>query len=245
MADRFPSLRIVLLILLALAAAPDSAGSAAEPPRAPRSEQLHYRWRLEGVSGVLSRLFGLLPTTGDALMALRVASSDRLEVAFTATSEKAKEDEFWKYETAVDLGAWRSLNVRETLHYGKKRKTESFELGEVEVIDVLSGLQRMRYAPPPQSERHMIWSDGRVYPVSVTMVGFERLEFNGDHLTVRHLSIRGLREPDQRFWKARAEMWVTDDEVALPLELLYHMALGRLRMTLVERSPAPGSAGAD
>lgn len=232
---------IVPMVLAALAGG--SAAAATEAPvRSPRSEELHYRWRLEGVSGLLSRLFGLLPTTGDALMALRVESDDRLAVAFTATSDKAAEDEYWRYETAVDSGAWHSLSVRETLHYGKKDKSKSFELEEYGVLDVLSGLQLMRYSPPAETERRMIWSGGKVYPVTIAMAGFERRELEGRDVTVRHLSIRGVREPGQRYWKSRAEIWITDDNRALPVELLYHQALGRLRLTLVGAPAEPAAA---
>ncbi len=230
-------LPVASLVLLALAGS--AAATAAEPAaRTPRSQDLHYRWRLEGVSGVLSRLLGLLPTTGDAVMALRVVPDDRLEVAFTASSEKADAGDYWKYETVVDLGAWQSLSVRETLHYRKKNKSESFELAEFGVLDVLSGLQLMRFAPPAESERRTIWSGGKLYPVAITMVGFERLEYDGRAVTVRHLKIHGLKEPQQRYWKSRAELWLTDDEAALPVELLFHQALGRLRLSLVGASVA-------
>lgn len=221
---------IVLLALLTVAGA---VRGAQEPARAPRSEELRYRWRLEGVSSWISRLFGILPTTGDGLMALRIEPGNRLGVAFTATSEKADPDEYWKYETAVDLAAWRSLSVRETLHYGKKQKSESFDLTELDVLDVLSGLQQLRYVVIDDSERRTIWSDGRVYSVMVTFHAFERREFESRDLTVRHFSIRGIREPGQRFWKSRAELWIGDDAAALPVEMIYHQALGRLRMTLV------------
>ena len=48
-------------------------------------------------------------------------------------------------------------------------------------------------------------------------------------------------------WKYRAEIWITDDESALPIEILYHQALGRLRLTLVGASGGdkPRPAGAD
>lgn len=226
--------------LLLLAFAGSSAAGAEEPPSGnPRSERLHYRWRLEGLSGFVSRLLGLLPTTGDALMELRRRSDDRLEVLFKATSEKAGKDDYWSYETEVDLGNWHSVSVVETLHYKQKRKRKSFELTELEVIDVLSGLQQLRYSQPGGVDRRTIWSDGKVYPVAVSSSGLVRRQFDGDELMVRHLSIRGIKEPKQHLWKARAEIWVTDDGAALPLEILYHQSLGRLRMTLVE-SPEGG-----
>ncbi len=226
--------RFLVGSLLVMVSMGGSIGLAQELPPGLRSQELHYRWRLEGLSSVLARLLTRLPTTGDAVIALDLVSSDRLEVAFTGTSEKAAPDEYWKYETEVDPGAWRSLRVTETLHYKKKHKTKTVELTDLEVIDVLSGLQRLRYLPNDGSGRHLIWSNRKVYPVAVSTAGTrERREVNGAGVTVRHLAIRGIKEPGQNYWKARAELWLTDDEAAVPVEIVFHQALGRLRMTLV------------
>lgn len=200
----------------------------------PRSEDLHYEWRLEGLSGILAKLLTRLPTNGDAVIALDRRSNDRLEVAFTATSEKATADDFFKYESLVDPGAWRSLRVTETLHFRNKKKSKTVDLGEIEVIDVLSGLQQLRYVAAKRTGRQVIWSDGKVYPVAVASGPLERRQVNGTEVMVRHLEIRGLKEPKRHLWKARADLWLTDDEAAVPVEIVFHQALGRLRMTLVE-----------
>ncbi len=230
---------VALSIVLLTSSAGRGAGTgeppSGEPPSGePRSERLHYRWRLEGLSGVISRLLRLLPTTGDAWMELRVEPYGRLEVAFTATSEQAREGDFWKYETLVDLGSWRSVKATETLHFRKKKKNESWNLEELAVIDVLGGLQLLRFSPPAEAERRTIWSDEKLYPVTVSSDGLERRLLGSREVTVRHVAIRGIREPNQRRWKGQADIWLTDDEAAVPLEILYSQSLGRLRMTLVD-----------
>lgn len=222
----------VPVLLLALAAG--SAAGAREAPAGVRSEKLHYRWRLEGLSGVLARILTRLPTTGDAVIELRARANDRLEVAFTGTSEKAAEDEYWKYEAVVNPEVWLSLRVTETLRYKKKHKTKTVELTDLEAIDVLSGLQQLRYVPTERIGRHTIWSDGKVYPVAVSAGALERRQVNDFEVTVRQLAIRGLKEPDRHLWKAWAELWLTDDDAAVPVEIVFHQALGQLRMTLVD-----------
>lgn len=223
------------IALLLMAFASSSLAAAQEPP-GPHTEDLHYRWRLEGLSGILTRLLTRLPTTGDAVISLRLRPSGRLDVAFIATSEKAAEDEYWKYETVVDPGAWRSLTVTETLHYKKKHKSKTVDLTELEVIDVLSGLQQLRYLPSGGVGRHTIWSDGKVYPVAVSTGALERRQVNGSEVMVRHLAIRGIKEPKQHLWKARADLWLTDDAAALPVEIILHQSLGRLRLALADPS---------
>jgi len=222
----------VVLVALLVAVTPASTARFEEG-----AETLTYRWELEGVSGAIARLLRLLPTQGDGLMKLELAGGGRLSITFLATSEKASSNEFWKYETAVDLESWRSVLVRDSLRYGKKDRSKTFDLEELDVTDVLSGLHLLRLGPLDEAERRSLWSSGKTYQVLVTPEGKELRTVADQRMTVRKLSIAGVRVPGQKRWKARAEVWLSDDEAALPVELVYHQSLGRLRMTLVDWTP--------
>ena len=223
------------LLLLALVG---SAASGAQRAAAggPKSEDLRYHWKLEGLSGVLAKLLTRLPTAGDAAIRLERRSEDRLEVEFLATSDRATESDYFSYATVVDPGQWRSLRVTETLRFKEKHRTKTVDLSEYEVIDVLSGLQQLRYLASKRAGRHLIWSDGKVYPVEVSIGPLERRQVGGGEVMARHLAVRGLREPKRHLWKASAELWLTDDAAAVPVEIIFHQALGRLRMTLADAS---------
>jgi hypothetical protein len=206
-------------------------------PWSAEGEVLRFRWRLEGVQGFVARLLSTLPTSGDAVMTLATDDEGRLEVVFRATSEKADEDEHWTYETLVDLDDWRTVRVRETYKFREKEREKNFDLEALQVIDVLSGLQRMRYEPRSAVGRSTIWSDAKTYPVAVTSGGTETREIGGRELALRRYDVRGYRVPDKRLWKARAEVWLTSDQAALPAEILYRQSLGKLRLTLVDPLP--------
>ena len=231
-------MRSVLLAVSLLLALPSWAGSATVEALAESTpEVFRYRWRLEGVQGLVARLFGVLPTSGDGVMTLRTDSRGLLEVRFEATSEKAAEGDHWTYETLVDTEAWRTLRVRETYRFRKKERDKSFELAEREVIDVLSGLQQLRTAPRGAVSRKTIWSDGKTYPVTVEPRRVEVLEIEGRRIPAHLFELRGSRVDGERFWAARADVWLSTGPEALPVEMLYRQRLGRLRLTLVDPQP--------
>lgn len=228
---------VLLTVSVLLLALPTAAPVAAESAPLGEPEVLRFRWRLEGVQGFLARVLGVVPTSGDGVMTLSTDSRGRLEVRFKATSEKAAEGDHWTYETLVDLDDWHTLRVRETYHFRKKRREKDFDLAEREVIDVLSGLQQLRREPSIASGRSTIWSDGKTYPVTVSPKGTETRDFGGRGIPVRMFELRGFKKQGERFWKARAEVWLTSDSNALPVEMLYRQSLGRLRLTLIEPQP--------
>lgn len=232
--------RVLLTLSILLAASSAGASDWAATPAAAvadKPEVLRFRWRLEGVQGFVAKLFGVVPTSGDGVMTLSSDAEGRLEVRFTATSEKAGENDHWTYETLVDLAEWRTLRVRETYKFRKKEREKNFDLAEREVIDVLSGLQLLRHEPSSATGRDTIWSDGKTYPVEVTGRGTQTLDVNGREVPVRMYQLRGVRQEGKRRWKARADVWLSADDDALPVEMLYRQSLGRLRLTLIEPRP--------
>jgi hypothetical protein len=226
-------LAATLFVVAWPAAATSAGGEVAREP-----EVLHFRWRLEGVQGFVARVLGVVPTSGEALMTLGTDAQGRLEVRFTATSEKAGDDDHWTYETLVELPEWRTLRVRETYKFRQKNREKDFDLAEREVIDVLSGLQQLRRQPLGATDRNRLWSDGKTYPVEVSSRGTETRELNGRDVAVRVYELRGAKQTGERFWKARAEVRLTADARALPVEMLYRQSLGRLRLTLIEPQPS-------
>lgn len=224
-------LSLVLSLIVGTLSAP---ARAEERPIAAAPEEFDFRWQLEGLSSWFARLFRLLPTSGDGRMTLAPDLEGRLAVTFVATSEKAGSNEYWKYETQVDLETLRTLHVRDSLRFGRKDRVKEYDLRELDVLDVLSGLQVMRYSAPTRPQSRSIWSSGKTYPVRVLLGPTESRTVFGQPTPVRKLSIRGERVPGQRYWSAYADIWLTDDPRALPVEIFYKQSLGRLRLLLVE-----------
>lgn len=228
------AVRIALLSSLLLACISPLQAAGEVTLDASNHEVLVYRWRIEGVQRFLARLFDLVPTKGDGYLTTRVDSEGRLMHEFKATSEQAGASDHWTYQTLVDPEAAKTLRVQETYRYRNKRREKTFELQQRQVIDVLSGLHLLRRSPAEELQRTTIWSGGKVYPVAV-MVNRSSMRTVGDReVRVRHLMIRGIREPGQRRWRGQAEVWLTEDRRALPVELLYRQRFGRVRLILAE-----------
>ena len=232
MRTRFKLLLLVAVTATASAAAAQESrdGGAAELA----NETLHFRWRFEGMAGGLVKLLRLFPSSGDGVLEVAPGGQGRLFSEFRATSQKTAAGEHWTYRAELDISRSRTLRVWDRLVFRGRDRERSQGLAAESAMDLLSGIQMLRQQPPTGVRREAIWSGGKVYPVVVEPRGTAVREVAGRRFELRHYYIHGVRETGEPFWKGRADVWLTDDARAVPVEVLFRGRHGRLRLTLVE-----------
>jgi hypothetical protein len=231
---RWGNLAILGWLLAVLASAPCFGTAEEEGNPAPQGEVLTYRWRIQGVHGFLARLLRFVPTSGDATLSALPGDSGYLVCEFKATSEKAAAGDHWTFRAELDVGEARTIRIRELKAFRGKNKEKNHELADLDAIDIISGIHMLRRSPPDRPRRQTAWSDGKLYPVLVNPRGYEKRKIGDQPMILRRFTISGFREPGQRFWKSRGDIWLTDDDRAIPAEILYSRGLGQLRLTLVD-----------
>ena len=100
------------------------------------------------------------------------------------------------------------------------------------VIDVASGILTLRHDPPTLPRRLEIWSDGRLYPVVVMPLERERRRLQGREVVARRYSIQGVVVPGQRRWKGRLDLWLADDGIATPVEIVVDRGFASVQLLL-------------
>ncbi len=228
--------RGLALALLVAGAAPAAAMPAAGGEASTLVEILDYRWQLTGVQGTLARLFGLFPPNGEAQLRISVAAGTILISDFRATSAAAAVGDHLSFRSRMDLAAGRTLEVRERLHYrGRSKNRERLLEPGLDALDVLAGLATLRRAPPTEPTVMLAFSAGKTYPVAVTPGELSWRSVGERRVPARRFALAGVREPGQRLWKARGQIWLSADDEAVPIEIVLERALGKLRLELVGR----------
>ena len=205
-----------LALLLCLAALGDIRG---EPTlkAGPGDEMLVYRWRVEGVKGLILRL--VAPGRGEGSLTTVLNEQGQFETELHMSAEQRRQGDFWRYGSSVDPVARRSLKAWTAQKIGDKRKSSEADLEDDDVIDLASGILLVRRDPPKQRRRMRIWSNGKLYPVVIEPLGTDRAEFRGRLTTVRRYAISGYRVPGEREWKGGLELHLADDASATPVEM--------------------------
>lgn len=217
----------------ALAGAVLAALFAAAPVRAAGDETLVYRWRLDGLVGALAGLF--VPNAGEGLLTLRHLPEGRLRSELTVTAEHRAAGDYFRYGAEWDPATGTTLSAWSSQRWRGEEKSKRAEVGQTGVIDVASAVHMLRLNPPAAPRRLEIWSDGKLYPVSVVPHGHERRRVEGREIDVRHLTVRGVALPDRRLWKGSLDLWLTTGPEATPVEILVARSSARVRLELVER----------
>lgn len=229
MLNRLTRQRLAAATLLLLAAMA-TTGSASEVVAA--EEKLEYRWRLSGFKGVVARLF--VPGTGEGKLETTRASSGNLISELHISSSSAREGEYWLYGAEIDdrnrrtVRAWSSRRFR-----GESKERES-KLEREEVIDLASSIFFLRRELPAEESRAQIWSNGRIYEVTVKPTGRSARLIDGRAVRTRSYSLRGSGEP---LWRGRFDLVLAEDETATPLEIIVARDGLRVRLMLIEAEP--------
>jgi hypothetical protein len=192
-------------------------------------ESLGYRWTLRGVGGRVAGL--VMPNHGRGELRSRPANGGRI-TELEITSPAADRNEFFLYggETRADgttSRAWSSYRWR------GRAKSEKNPVEEDGVVDVASGIHLIRERHPDQPMSLRIWSDGKVYPVTVTKVGTEPVNVPAGNFIADHYRIRGVRAPGGRSWKGGLDIWLAKDEAATPVRIQVERGFANVRLELL------------
>ena len=222
---------LMLALCLGLAGA-----VGAEPTLEPAAddEMLVYRWRVEGIKGLLLRLVG--PGRGEGSLTTVLNERGHFETELHMSAERRRRGDFWRYGSAIDPATKRSLRAWTAQRIGKKSRSSEADLEDDDVIDLASGILLVRRDPPTLRRRMRIWSNGKLYPVVIEPRGEGRREFRGRQVRVRVFSIRGYRVPGEREWKGGLELHLADDPSATPVEIFVLNKGVRARLRLDEEA---------
>ena len=210
-----PRIRAALLLALSLGFG-FASGVRAEPPSV--DEAFHYRWHLTSFLGRLAGLF--FPSRGEGVLSFRSTGDRHLESQLHITSEQSKAGEFWLYGAEIDTQELRTLEAWSAYKYGDKERSKRELVDENGVLDVASGIYRIRLEPPRGPVEMRIWSDGKIYPVRITPRGAEERRVGDRKVATREFSIRGIERAGERYWKGELDLWLADDERATPVAIL-------------------------
>ncbi len=198
-------------------------------------EVLEYRWELKGFLGRLARIF--IPGKGEGTIINRPEDDHRLYSEFRITSKGAEKEEFWSYGSLIDRVRLRPVKSWNESHFRDRDRRRETEFEELGIIDIPTGIQLLRKAPPGNPTRLLLWTDGRIYPALFRSHGQEWRRYEGRKVQVQASSVVGLDEPGQRHWEGRLDLWTTADERAIPIEILFRRDGAKVALTLVSPDP--------
>lgn len=219
-----------MALLLTFLTLPPAASAQGASAPAEMEESLQYRWHLGSLLGVLAGLF--LPDEGSAELIYEPAEGGRLRTELTITSEHSDSGEYWRYGSVIDPATGGTVSAWSSYRWRGKEKSRQQEVEEASVVGVASAIYLLRRDPPDKPRRMEIWSDGKTYPVVAIPLPDETRRLDGREVTVRHLSIRGVRMAGRRFWKGKLDLWLARDEAATPVEILIERSLASVRLKL-------------
>jgi hypothetical protein len=222
---------LALLVWLALPA----AGRAVEPT----NEDFHYRWSLHNFLGAIAGLF--LPNHGTGELTFKTGGNGHLTSELMITSPEAGGD-YWRYGAEIDAARLQPIRAWSAYTWRGKSKSESQEITQQGVIDIVSAIYSIRNDPPDKPRRLEIWSDDKVYPVVIIPRGSERRTLPAGAVNTRHYAIRGI-EGEGRQWKGKVDLWLATDAAATPVVIQISRSLADVRLEMTTL-PKPAEAAA-
>ena len=212
-------------------------------PVAASTEQFVYHWELRK----LAALFGgiLVPGEGEGLLTFESQGDGRLLAELLITSKHSEDGEFWRYGAEIDTEDGETVKAWSSYLWRGKEDSDSAEIDEGGVIDVASGIYRIRHTLPERSHSMRIWSNGKTYPVVVSPEGIEERKLaSGEAVRARHFRVSGLERPGEHYWKGHLDLWFALDEAATPVEIRFDRSLLAVQLRLV-RATSESIAPAD
>jgi len=206
--------RIASRIVASCLALTLASGVAANPEQ----ETFQYRWRLTNFLGALAGLF--FPSNGEGVLQFQTTEKGTLISELQITSKKSEDGEFWLYGAEVAPLEKRVIRAWSSYRFRGKDKNKKAEVNEEGVIDIASGIQSIRLAPPKKPTPLQIWSDGKIYPVEVLPRGEDERRIGDTKIETRHYEVRGVDVPGQPPWKGSLELWLAQDDAATPVAIL-------------------------
>jgi hypothetical protein len=124
------------------------------------------------------------------------------------------------------IRAWTSFFWR-----GRSKST-SDEIEQKGVLDISCAIYTIRHEPFQKPRDMEIWSDGKIYPVTVLPLGDEVRTISNRKVETRHYAIRGRDLPERRKWTAKVDFWLAKDQAATPVEIQISRRLADVRLEL-------------
>lgn len=187
------------------------------------SEQLAYDWEVRG----LARL--ILPSGGQGLLTTASeGESVRTELLITAPAS----DDFYRYGSRLDRASGELEAAWSSYRFGSKEKARDQEVETPGVVDIAAGILLLRRDPPTTRRNLIIWSDGRLYPVTVENLGLETVDLASGDRQAHHYTIRGRNLAGQRQWKGSLDLWLGVDAEATPVKIEVARSFSRVELKL-------------
>jgi hypothetical protein len=214
----------VLLFLLAVSPATAQSGD----------EDFHYHWHLGNVVGTVLGLF--FPHQGDGELAFKMQKDGHLRGELLITSPESRQGEYWRYGSEIDPHTLQPIRAWSSFFWNGRSKSTSDEIEQKGVFDISCAIYSIRHEPFQKPRDMEIWSDGKIYPVTVVPKGDEVRIIADRKVETRHYAIRGRDLPDRRKWTAKVDFWLAKDSAATPVEIQISRRLADVRLEL--RPPA-------
>jgi len=215
------SLACVLLLLLPGSRAVAQLGE---------DEDFHYHWRLGNVVGTILGLF--FPQQGDGELAFKLQKDGHLRGELLITSPESKQGEYWRYGSEIDPRTLQPIRGWSTFFWRGRSKSTSDEIEQKGVFDISCAIYTIRHEPFQKPRDMEIWSDGKIYPVTVLPMGDEVRTIAHRKVETRHYAIRGRDLPERRKWTAKVDFWLAKDQAATPVEIQISRRLADVRLEL-------------
>jgi len=214
---------------------------------------------------VFSVQYGLI-TAGEATLEVRNIATVQGRPCYRIVSDARTNDFFSKfyevrdrYESCMDTTELYTLRYEKHLREGKFKRDETVEFDQgghraiykdktvpipPRVQDVLSAMYYVRTLPlePGQQVAIANHTDGKNYPLVVKVLGRERIKVDAgefDCLVVEPI----LRGPGVFTQKGRLTVWLTDDDVRMPVLMKSKVVIGHVAAVLKSYQRAPGKGG--
>jgi hypothetical protein len=229
----------IFLGLSPAGAVPSGVGVAAASPVAvvpTADEDFHYHWELRNLVGAVLGLF--FPRAGNGELAFKLQKDGHLHGELLITSPLSREGEFWRYGSEIDPRTLQPIRVWSSYYWRGKGKSKSDEVDQKGVLDISCAIYSIRHEPPHKPTDMEIWSDGKVYPVTVLPLGDEVRTVSQQQVTARHFAIRGRDLPERRHWTAKVDFWLAKDSAATPVEIQISRNLADVRLELLPPAAA-------
>ncbi len=198
-------------------------------------EVLRYGWGLGGFKGTLVRL--ILPGRGDAVLRTGRNGTGHLVSELNISSPRSRHGDFQRYgaEIGSHAGAPETRKAWTTQMFrGKNREKEADLVGQ-DAVDIASCIWRLRSDPSFGAGEARLWSSGKFYPIEISVAGRGWGTLDGERVGTKSFLIRGIRRPDERFWKGRVELVLAEDKDSTPLEIVLRQEGVKVRLALLQR----------
>jgi Protein of unknown function (DUF3108) len=211
------------------------AGASAAGSAGP-DEEFHYHWRLGNIVGTVIGLF--LPHQGDGELAFKMQRDGHLRGELLITSPQSREGEYWRYGSEIDPRTLQPIRVWSSFSWRGRSKSTSDEIDQKGVLDISCAIYTLRHEVFDRPRDMEIWSDGKVYPITVIPMADEVRTISNRNVETRHFAIRGRDLPERRKWTAKVDFWLAKDSAATPVEIQISRRLADLRLELSPISSA-------